>query len=61
MDDLKDRKIAEETNLIIEKNCLLYLANDPTFDYDIYYAKLREGKVPERTESQNMGSWLYYP
>ena len=41
------REIAEETNLIIAKDCLLYLANDPVFDCDIYYAKLREGEIPE--------------
>ena len=41
------RETAEKTNLIIEKDRLLYLANDPTFDCDIYYAKLREGEILE--------------
>ena len=48
--DAAFRETAEETNLIIDKSRLLYLANDPTFDCDIYYAKLRDGKIPERTE-----------
>ena len=59
--DAAYRETAEETNLLINKGRLLYLANDPTFDCDIYYAKLKEGEIPERTEPHNMGSWLYYP
>ena len=59
--DAAFRETAEEINLIIEKNRLHYLANDLTFDCDIYYAKLRKGEIPKRTEPQNMNSWLYYP
>src|ERR1044072_8285872 len=58
--DVAFRKTAEETNLIIDKSRLLYLANDSAFDCDMYYTKLGEGEIPERTEPQNMGSWLYY-
>src|ERR1044071_6659813 len=59
--DAAFRETTEETNLIIDKSRLLYLANDPAFDCDIYYTKLREGEIPERMEPQNMESWLYYP
>ena len=41
------RETVEETNLIIEKDCLLYLANDLIFDCDIYYAKLKEREIPK--------------
>ena len=39
------RKTAKETNLVIEKKHLHYLANDPNFDCNIYFAKLREGEI----------------
>ena len=54
------RKIVEETNLLIKPERLHYFANNSVFDCNIYFAKLREGKIPERTEPQNIGSWLYY-
>ena len=54
------RETAEEINLLIKRNYLYYLANDPAFNCDIYFAKLREGKILEQTKSQNMDSWLYY-
>ena len=41
------KEIAEETNLIIEGNHLLYLANNPIFDCNIYFAKLRENEISE--------------
>src|ERR1044072_6635663 len=59
--DAAFRETAEETNLIIDKNHLLYLANDPNFDCDIYYAKVREGEIHERTEPHHMGSSHHSP
>ena len=54
------RETVEKTNLLIKQKCLHYFINDPTFDCNIYFTKLREGEIPEQTEPQNIGSWLYY-
>ena len=54
------RETVEETNLVIKNDHLFYLTNDSTFNSNIYYAKLKELKISERTEPQNIRSWLYY-
>ena len=54
------REIMEKTNLYIEDDQLHYLANNPAFNCDIYFAKLNRFEIPKKTESHNMGSWLYY-
>ena len=45
--DTAYRKTAEETNLIIKKDCFYYLVNNPIFDCNVYIAKLKEGKILE--------------
>ena len=41
------REIAEEINLLIKNKRLHYLTNDPIFDYDIYFAKLKKNEIPK--------------
>ena len=50
------RKTAKETNLLIKQKHFHYLINNLAFDCDIYFTKLKEGEILERTEPQNISS-----
>ena len=54
------RELYEKTALSIPHRKIKFVANDPEFNCDIYTTKLRY-EIPERTEPENMSSWLYYP
>jgi ADP-ribose pyrophosphatase YjhB (NUDIX family) len=55
------RETYEETNLSIPQKRFKFLVNDPEFDCDLYICKLKGEEIPERTEPDNMTSWVYYP
>lgn len=53
------RELYEETGLSVPHRKLKFLINDSEFDCDMYITKLTH-EIPERTEPENMSSWLYY-
>ena len=43
--EIVQRETIEKTNLVIKNDHLLYLTNDPAFNCDIYFAKLKENEI----------------
>ena len=55
------KELYEETGLSIPQKRLKKIANDPTFDCDIYTCNLKTEELPQRTEPKEMSEWMYYP
>src|SRR5262245_21927979 len=55
------RETYEETALSIAHRRFKYVGNDPNYDCDIYWVHLQGHELPERTEPENMSSWIFYP
>jgi ADP-ribose pyrophosphatase YjhB (NUDIX family) len=55
------RELYEETGLSVPHRKIKWITNDPEFNCDIYAVQLKEDELLQRTEPENMSSWLWYP
>jgi len=46
-----EREISEESGLIINRAEIIYMFNNPKYNYDVYKIKLKL-KTPQRTEPE---------